>query len=103
NIAGQNTDIAMGRLKRLSRDLVAIEEVGILGMQNKNWGELGIGRMRPFSVSEASQRIKELPRPVSRPPRVNIGLKATHRSGDVVLRATGLQVGYDDHVLFEAD
>src|SRR5690606_27540473 len=45
NIARASTNAgAVGRLRRLSRDLVGIEEMGILAYkQSKKWSETGVG------------------------------------------------------------
>lgn len=102
HIASQNTDMAKGKLKRLSRDVVAIEELGLQGIQGKSWLEMGLGRVRPFTVAEADQRIKALKGP-SRPARLKMALKATRRSARVVLSSKGLQIGYPRHPLFAAD
>ena len=102
HIASQNTDIAKGKLKRLTRDIVAIEELGLQGAQGKSWLQMDIGRMRSFTVGEADQRIKALRGP-TRPAELKMKLKATRRSGRVVLSTKGLQVGYPGHALFSAD
>ena len=101
NIAGQNTDQAMGRLRRLSRQLVAIEEKGLTAALSKGWLELGIGEVRPMGVDEAAERLGRF-RPASRPPRLNIRLKSTQRGGDIVLRTRDLEVGYPGYPLFRA-
>lgn len=102
HIAGQNTDIAAGKLKRLTRDLLAIEEVGIVGMQGKSWSELELGRVRSLSVSEADLRIKSLRGP-TRPPRLRMQLKGGPRSGTIVLSTQALVVGYPGTPLFRTD
>jgi ATP-binding cassette subfamily F protein 3 len=105
NIAGQNTDIAKGKLKRLSRELVAIEALGFAGVQGKSWSEISSHldtRVREMTVSEAAERIRAF-RPPSRPPRLSIRLKSSLRGGDEVLRAEGLRVGYPGNFLFESD
>ncbi len=99
NIAGQNTDQAMGRLRRLSRQLVAIEEVGLVAMQGKGWLEMGLGEVRPMGVDEAADRLRAL-RPASRPPHLNFRLKSVQRGGDIVLRTKDLLVGYPRAPLF---
>ena len=101
NIAGQNTDQAMGRLRRLSRQLVAIEEVGLEAVLSKNWSELGVGSVRPMTPDEAHERLNAF-RPASRPPRLNLRLKPTLRGGDIVLRTRDLAVGYPTRPLFDA-
>ena len=102
NIAGGKTDIAKGKLKRLTRDIVLIEEVGLLGMQGKSWLHIG-ERVRTFSVNEAAQRIKELPSPSSRMPKLKIKLKPEQRGSRFVLRTKKLRIGYPDNLLFECD
>lgn len=104
NIARASTNgMAVGRLKRLSRDLMAIEEFGIGGAQMK-WSETGLGNNGPMSVQEAERKIKQLlQQPTMRPPRLNLNLKATERAGDTVLRTRELTIGYPDYPLFSAD
>jgi ATP-binding cassette, subfamily F, member 3 len=94
NIAGQNTDIARGRLKRLSRDIVALEERGVLGTHGRRWSELGIGRVSAMAVDEAGARLAALRGPAGPAPTLDLRLAASRRGGDVVLRAASLAVGY---------
>ncbi|MDQ4077974.1 MAG: ABC-F family ATP-binding cassette domain-containing protein [Chloroflexota bacterium] len=106
HIASQNTDIAKGKLKRLTRDVVAIESLGFGGTQGKSWSQISAeleSRVRPMSVSEISQRIKSLPPPITRPPQLNIRLETRQRSGDIVLQTEDLRIGYPRNQLFEAD
>jgi ATP-binding cassette subfamily F protein 3 len=102
NIEGQGVDIARGKLKRLSRELVAIQQLGFAGVQGKSWMETGVGGVRMMTVDEAARAIKGLERPVGRPPTLNMRLQATGRSGTLVLRTRNLQVGYPGKPLFEA-
>ncbi|HMA35970.1 MAG TPA: ABC-F family ATP-binding cassette domain-containing protein [Chloroflexia bacterium] len=102
NIEGQGVDIARGKLKRISRELVAIAELGLMGVQGKSWSETGVGGVRMMTVDEAAQAIREIPRP-GRPPRLNLRLKSAGRSGTLVLRTKNLQIGYPGTRLFAAD
>jgi ATP-binding cassette, subfamily F, member 3 len=102
NIEGQGVDIARGKLKRLSRELVAIQQLGFAGVQGKSWMETGVGGVRMMTVDEAARAIKGLERPVGRPPVLNMRLKATGRSGTLVLRTRNLRVGYPGKPLFES-
>ncbi|HET7078820.1 MAG TPA: ABC-F family ATP-binding cassette domain-containing protein [Chloroflexia bacterium] len=102
NIEGQGVDIARGKLKRLSRELVAIQQLGFAGVQGKSWMETGVGGVRMMTVDEAARAIKGLERPVGRPPTLNMRLQATGRSGTLVLRTRNLQVGYPGKSLFES-
>ncbi|MBK7895213.1 MAG: ABC-F family ATP-binding cassette domain-containing protein [Anaerolineaceae bacterium] len=102
NIAGGKTDIAKGKLKRLTRDLILIEELGVLEMQGKNWLQVG-ERVRTLTVNEAAQRIKELPTPTSRRPKLKIKLKPEQRGSRFVLRSKKLRIGYPGNTLFDCD
>jgi ATP-binding cassette subfamily F protein 3 len=102
NIAGQRTDQAKGKLRRLSRELKAIEELGLFEAIGKSWSETGVGNVHPMGVDEAAARIRALQPPAARPV-LSMSLKAARRSGDLVLRATNLEVGYPNKPLFTAD
>ena len=102
NIEGQGVDIARGKLKRLSRELVAIQQLGFAGVQGKSWMETGVGGVRMMTVDEAARAIKGLERPVGRPPTLNMRLQAGGRSGTLVLRTRDLCVGYPGKPLFES-
>ena len=106
NIAGQRTQMAKGKLSRISRELMAIEQGGLDIMQGKNWSqitsELDISRF-DLSVEEAENRIKGLRNPVIRPPDLRLNLVTRQRSGKIVLRTQNLQIGYPGNPLFTTD
>jgi len=106
NIAGQNTLQAKGRLKRLSRYLDAVEKGGIQNIQGKSWARISdetgaVSQM--MSVDEATRRLRALREPHHRPPHLNLNLKPKQRSGDIVLRASDLVIGYPGEALFEVE
>jgi ATP-binding cassette subfamily F protein 3 len=99
NIAAQQTLQAKGKLKRLSREVEAIELLGFEAVKKKSWSE--ISRMVNISdhamgLSELEQRIRALKRPRKHPLRLHIDLKSNYRSGDLVLRTRDLEIGYKD-------
>ena len=94
---------AKGKLRLLSRELVAIKEVGIEALQGMSWSETGLGGIRPMTVEEATRAIKEVRPPVSRPPVLSLRLRTEKRSGNIVLRTQRLRVGYPSKALFNAD
>ncbi len=94
---------AVGRLRRLSRELIAMEQVGAVALQTTKWSQLGIGRIRPMTVMEAEQAVKALQRPSNRLPRLNMKLRSQHRSGNIVLRSRKLAIGYPGNTLFTTD
>jgi len=102
NIAGQRTDQAKGKLRRLSRELKAIEELGLFEAIGKSWSETGVGNVHPMGVDEAAARIGALQPPAARP-ALAMRLKAVGRGGDLVLRTKDLEVGYPGKPLFVAD
>jgi ATP-binding cassette subfamily F protein 3 len=102
HIAGGKTDIAKGKLKRLTRDIVLLEEVGVMGIQGKSWLQIG-ERVRTFSPNEAVQRIQALVAPSNRPPRLHVRLEVEERSGRSVMRSQKLTIGYPDTPLFQTD
>jgi ATP-binding cassette subfamily F protein 3 len=106
NIAGQRTSQARGKLRRLSREVQAIESLGVEGVKGEIWAKIS-GRAKitehTLSVAEVEQRIKALKKPTNYLQNLNLDLIAHNRSGDLVLRTKDLVVGYaDDHkVLFK--
>jgi ATP-binding cassette subfamily F protein 3 len=95
NISGQNTLQAKGKLKRLTRVVQAIEQVGMDAAVNTNWSQLDVETTTsPFSVEEAERRVRALRPPQRATPDLHLHLRSTNRSGDLVLRTRDLQVGY---------
>jgi len=95
NISGQNTLQAKGKLKRLTRVVQAIEQVGMEAVTNTNWSQLDVETTTsPFSVEEAERRVRGLRSPVRTLPRLHLRLGSEKRSGDMVIRTKDLQIGY---------
>ena len=107
NIARDATkNQAVGRLRRLIREVRVVEAGGLDLLLSKNWGQV----MEEVDISEAKwgvmdveQAIKGLRNPVIRPPQLNLKLKTTLRSGNLVLRTTTMAIGYPDKTLFNAE
>ncbi len=95
-IAWRKFEEAKGKLKRLSRDLVAIERHGVLGALTQK----GVDKVHIMSVEEARARIKGIKSPLVRPPVLRMRLKVSGRSGGMVLRTKGLRVGYEGKPLY---
>ena len=99
NIAGQNTTQAKGKLRRLSREVEAIQNLGFAALQNKTWAEISTLTNiseHTMGVEEVERRIHSLRPPQKRPPHLHINLKANLRSGNLVLRTRNLAIGYTD-------
>jgi ATP-binding cassette subfamily F protein 3 len=103
NIAGQNVSQAKGKLRRLTRVVQAVEQVGMDAVLATNWSRLEVETTTsPFSVDEAERRVRALRLPDHRPPHFHIHLRAEKRSGELVLRTRDLQIGFPDRALFTA-
>jgi len=106
NIAGQNTVQAKGRLRRLSRQLDAIDKGGLEAIQGKKWHQVSEetgAQAQVMSIDEVTRRIRALRSPSGKPPVLTLNLGARQRSGNIVLRASDLAVGYPGNRLFEVD
>jgi ATP-binding cassette subfamily F protein 3 len=95
NISGQNVTQAKGKLRRLTRVVQAIEQVGMDAVLNTNWSQLDVETTTsPFGVEEAERHVRALRSPVRTLPKLHLNLRAASRSGNIVIRTRDLQVGY---------
>ncbi len=97
NISGQNVTQAKGKLRRLSRIVQAVEQVGFEAVLNQKWSETAEDvsvTTSNFGVEEAERRVRGLRSPVRTLPRLHLQLGSQKRSGDLVLRTRDLQIGY---------
>jgi len=105
NVAGQNVLQAKGKLKRLSRIVQAIEQIGMEAALKQKWSETA-GEVTVttsiMSVEEAGRRINALQSPVRQLPNLHLRLAAAGRSGDMVIRTENLKVGFSDKFLFSS-
>lgn len=109
NMAGQRTQMAQGKLSRLSREVELIHAggLGVLPLlKSKGWAqvsdEFGLAGRPSSTVEQLQSRINQLRGP-TRPPILNIALHTTMRSGNIVLRSTELKIGYPGNPLFTTD
>jgi ATP-binding cassette subfamily F protein 3 len=107
NIAGQRTQQAKGKLRRLSREVQAIKSLGVDVVKSQNWARVSAQAeltAHTLSVAEVERLIRGLKEPSSYLPQFSMHLRAQSRSGDLVLRTKKLLIGYqdDNEVLFEA-
>ena len=102
NIAGQRTQQAKGKLRRLSRYLEVVEQLGFEGVRGRKWGKIAeeVDYGKPMGIAEAESRIKALHPPASNHHKLNLRLQPKQRSGKIILRTQDLQIGYPGNVLF---
>ncbi len=96
---------ALGRLRRLSRDLAIVDAYGIQALRSGitwlHWTkEYGVGADRPLDVIEAIRKVNALNLSNHRPPHIRPRLEAESTSGTLVLRANNVTIGYPRHPLF---
>jgi ATP-binding cassette subfamily F protein 3 len=103
NISGQNVQQAKGKLRRLTRVVQAIEQVGMDAVMSQNWSQLDVATTTsPFSVDEGEKRVRSLRPPRRVMPDLHLHLHSTGRSGELVIRTRDIEVGYADRMLFRA-
>jgi len=107
NISGQRVQMAKGKLSRLSREIEAIEKLGFDGIRGKKWSQVahdaGSIDKKPMRVEEAASRLSALHTPDDQLKTVGLHIRAKDRSGNIVLRAENLKVGYPGKSLFEIE
>lgn len=105
NVAGQNVLQAKGKLKRISRLIQAIEQIGFEAALNQKWSETAAEisvTTSIMSVEEAGRRINALRSPVRTLPHLHLRLGSEKRSGDLVVRTKDLEIGFPDKFLFKS-
>ncbi|MFN8384524.1 MAG: ABC-F family ATP-binding cassette domain-containing protein [Anaerolineales bacterium] len=105
NVAGQNVLQAKGKLKRISRIIQAIEQIGMEAALSQKWSETASEvsvTTSILSVEEAGRRINALQSPVRQLPNLHLRLSQAARSGDMVIRTENLKVGFSDKFLFSS-
>jgi ATP-binding cassette subfamily F protein 3 len=105
NISGQNVSQARGRLKRLSRQLQAIQQIGLDAMAGKTWSEISedvVTTKSYMSVDQAHAAIKALRAPSQGLQELKLNLRPRKRSGNIIIRTHGLKVGYPGNELFDS-
>ena len=106
HIEGQRVSQARGKLRRLSRIVQAIEQVGMDAVLNQKWSAVSQHinvATSDLSPDEAEQRVRALHLPDHRPPELHLNLRAEKRSGEMVVRTYDLQVGYDEPLFSAPD
>jgi ATP-binding cassette subfamily F protein 3 len=107
NIARDSTtNMAKGRLRRLIREVKVVQAGGLQALLNKQWGkvmeEVDISDTK-WNVADTEQAIKALHSPTQRPPELNLNLRTSLRSGNLVLRSSDLDIGFPNAPLFDAE
>lgn len=94
---------ALGLLRRLSRELAIVENFGVMGLRNgKSWSEMDLHVERVMDVVDAIRAVNAIDLPGNRPLQIRPKFNSSHTSGNFVLRAEQIEVGYPGNSLFTA-
>ncbi|MCJ7552034.1 MAG: ATP-binding cassette domain-containing protein, partial [Anaerolineae bacterium] len=105
-VRASTTNRAKGLLKRLTREVQAVQLGGTQAL-NQKWSEFM--RSNPqmaktsWGVSEVESAIKGLSAPNPDAARFKLRLRTGQRGGDLVLRANDVEIGYPQTPLFHID
>jgi ATP-binding cassette subfamily F protein 3 len=92
---------ALGTLRKVSRELAAVEAYGITVLRSgRNWHELDLRADKPLDVIEAIRMVNALEMP-GRPPIIRPRLTPTTDSSTIILRADKATIGYPGKKLFQ--
>jgi len=92
---------AMGRFKRLTREVEAVSTHGIEALRyikQHGWAQYTNNFLRsnpPQSVRELRQAMRGIPHPIKRQKEMRLKLASAERGGDIVMRVRNLTVGYE--------
>jgi ATP-binding cassette, subfamily F, member 3 len=94
---------ALGTLRKVTRELAAVDAYGIMVLRNgKNWHETGIRADKPLDVIEAIHKVNALSMP-GRPPMIRPRLTPNGDSSKIILRAEYAVIGYPGNKLFQVE
>jgi ATP-binding cassette, subfamily F, member 3 len=94
---------ALGRLRRLTRDLAIIDHFGIMALRNgKQWSEMGLSVAGPLDVVEAIRKVNAIQMKSNRPHNIRPRLALKSTSGTIVLRLKDAEIGYPGNPLFRS-
>ncbi|MEN4041231.1 MAG: ABC-F family ATP-binding cassette domain-containing protein [Anaerolineaceae bacterium] len=92
---------ALGRLRRLTRDLAIIDNYGIMALRSgKQWSEMGLSVAGPLDVVEAIRKVNAILMSSNRPRNIRPRLAIKNTSGTIVLRLKNVEIGYPGNLLF---
>ncbi len=92
---------ALGTLRKVSRELAAVEAYGIMVLRSgRSWHELDLRADKPLEVIDAIRRVNALEMP-GRPPLIRPRLTPASDSSNIILRAEKATIGYPGNHLFE--
>ena len=96
---------ALGRLRRLTRELAIAEQYGIMALRTgKKWSEYDQDTIRGtehrLDVIDAIRRVNAISLPSNRPHMIKPRLAEAHTSGTIVLRIENATIGYPKNALF---
>jgi ATP-binding cassette subfamily F protein 3 len=91
---------ALGMLRKVTRELMAVETYGIMVLRSGiKWHDLSLRADKPLEVVEAIRKVNALVMP-TRPPRIRPRLTPSSDSSNIILRVKKADIGYPGNHLF---
>jgi ATP-binding cassette subfamily F protein 3 len=91
---------ALGMLRKVTRELMAVENYGIMVLRSGiKWHDLALRADKPLEVIEAIRKVNALEM-TSRPPRIRPRLTLAGDSSNIILRVNKVEIGYPGNSLF---
>ncbi len=95
---------ALGMLRKLTRELAIVDQYGVLGLKNgMSWHETDIRADKPLDVIDAVRKVNAIQMVGSRPTSIRPRLVSSQVSGNIILRARDVQIGYPKNLLFKIE
>ena len=92
---------ALGMLRKVTRELMAVDAYGILVLRSgRTWHDLDLRADKPLDVIEAIRKVNGLTMP-ARPPLIRPRLVPSKDSSNIILRAENALIGYPGNNLFK--
>lgn len=91
---------ALGTLRKVTRELAAVEAYGIMVLRSgRKWSTLGLRADKHLDVIEAIRKVNALAMP-ARPPLIRPRLVPSKDSSNIILRVKEARIGYPGKALF---
>jgi ATP-binding cassette subfamily F protein 3 len=92
---------ALGMLRKVTRELMAVDAYGILVLRSgRSWHDLDLRADKPLDVIEAIRKVNALTMP-AHPPLIRPRLVPSKDSSNIILRADNALIGYPGNNLFK--
>ncbi len=86
----------------MTRELAVVDNFGLMALRNgKKWHEFELREDRPLDLIDAIRKVNAIDIPSGKPPSIRPRLVISRNSGNIVLRAQDVEIGYPGNRLFK--